>query len=48
MTLTILDPHTGNRVTIEVPAKSLPHRTRRWIMRELDRAIGQQVQAPKS
>ncbi len=48
MTLTILDHHTGNRVTIEVSAKAQPHRTRRWIMRELDRAISQQAQATKS
>ncbi len=41
MTLTILDPCTGNRVTIEVPAKAQPHRTRRWVLRELDRVTGE-------
>ncbi len=41
MTLTILDPCTGNRVTIEVPAKAQPHRTRRWVLRELDRVTSQ-------
>ncbi len=35
MTLTVLDPSTGNRVTIEVPGKVQPHRTRRWVLREL-------------
>ncbi len=38
MTLTILDPCTGTRITIEVPAKSQPQRSRRWLLRELDRA----------
>ncbi len=37
MTLTILDPCTGNRVTIEVPAKPQPRRSRRWVLREMDR-----------
>jgi hypothetical protein len=38
MTLTILDPCTGTRVTIEVPAKPQPqHRAKRWVLRELDR-----------
>ena len=40
MTLTILDPCTGNRVTIQVPAKPQPRRTRRWVLRELDRLDG--------
>ncbi len=47
MTLTILDPCTGNRVTIEVPAKAQPHRTRRWVLRELDRVTGQTLKAAK-
>jgi hypothetical protein len=47
MTLTILDPCTGNRVTIEVPAKAQPHRTRRWVLRELDRVAGQMPKAAK-
>ena len=47
MTLTILDPCTGNRVTIEVPAKAQPHRARRWVFRELDRATGQIPKATK-
>ncbi len=48
MTLTILDPCTGNRVTIEVPAKAQPrHRTRRWVLRELDRVTGQIPKATK-
>ncbi len=38
MTLTVLDPCTGHRVTIEVPVKAQPsRRTRRWVLRELDR-----------
>jgi hypothetical protein len=41
MTLTILDPCTGNRVTIEVPAKEQTQRTRRWVLRELDRVAAQ-------
>ncbi len=47
MTLTILDPCTGNRVTIEVPAKAQPHRTRRWVLRELDRVTSQIQKATK-
>ncbi len=47
MTLTILDPCTGIRVTIEVPAKVQLHRTRRWVIRELDRAAGQILKATK-
>ncbi len=37
MTITILDPCTGSRVAIQVPAKPQPRRTRRWVHRELDR-----------
>ncbi len=37
MTLTILDPCTGHRVTIQVPAKPQTRRARRWVLRELDR-----------
>jgi hypothetical protein len=47
MTLTILDPCTGRRVTIEVPAKAQPHRTRRWVLRELDRMSGQILKTTK-
>ncbi len=35
MTLTILDPCTGNRVTITVPTKPRPKQDRRWVLREL-------------
>ncbi len=41
MTLTILDPCTGNRVTIQVPAKPQTRRSRRWVLRELDRLDAQ-------
>lgn len=41
MTLTILDRRTGHRATIQVPAKPQPRRTRRWVLRELDRIDGQ-------
>jgi hypothetical protein len=37
MTLTILDPCTGHRVTIEVVTKPQAQRARRQVMRELDR-----------
>ena len=47
MTLTIQDPYTGNRVTIEVPAKVQLHRTRRWVLRELDRAAAQILKTTK-
>jgi hypothetical protein len=47
MTLTILDPCTGNRVTIGVPAKEQTQRTRRWVLRELDRVTGQILKASK-
>ncbi len=36
MILTILDPCTGNRVTVEVPAKRQPRRVRRQVLRKLD------------
>ncbi len=37
MTLTVLDPCTGHRVTVEVPVKPRPsRRSRRWVLRELD------------
>ncbi len=36
MTLTILDPCTGNRVTVEVPSKRQPRRSRRQVLRKLD------------
>ena len=41
MTLTVLDPYTGNRVTIGVPARSHSRRIRRWVLRELDRVADQ-------
>jgi hypothetical protein len=47
MTLTILDPCTGNRVVIEVPAKAQPNRTRRWVLRELDRVTGRILKTTK-
>ena len=38
MPLTILDAHTGTRVTVKVPVKPQPiRRIRRWIRQELDR-----------
>ncbi len=37
MPLTILDAHTGTRVTVKVPVKPQPiRRIRRWIRQELD------------
>ena len=37
MTLTILDPRTGNRVTVTVPLASRSgQRARRWVLRNLD------------
>ncbi len=47
MTLTILDPCTGNRVTIEVRAKPQADRARRWLLRELDHAAAQHQRAAK-
>lgn len=47
MTLTVLDPCTGNRATIEVPARSQSRRIRRWVLRELDRVADQRSEAPK-
>ena len=41
MTLTVLDPCTGNRVTITVPERPESDRraiARRWVLRELDRS----------
>jgi hypothetical protein len=38
MTLTVLDPRTGNHVTITVPDRPQSRRrARRWVLRELDR-----------
>jgi hypothetical protein len=37
MTLTILDPCTGHRVTVEVAIKPQARRARRQVLRELDR-----------
>ena len=47
MTLTILDPCTGSRVIIQVAVKAQPQRTRRQILRELDRIATQQGQAER-
>ena len=39
MTLTVLDPCTGARVTITVPdRRESDQRARRWVLRELDRS----------
>ena len=41
MTLTVLDPSTGSRVTITVPERPESDRraiARRWVLRELDRS----------
>jgi hypothetical protein len=46
MALTILDPCTGTRVAIEVPAKLQPLRARRWVRRELDRMISKRDPIP--
>ena len=38
MTVTILDPRTGARVTVTVPSTSRSEqRARRWVLRRLDR-----------
>jgi hypothetical protein len=37
MTLHVLDPRTGKRVTITVPHDSEHRRARRQVLRELDR-----------
>jgi hypothetical protein len=47
MTLTFLDPYTGNRTIIEVPARSHSRRIRRWVLRELDRMADQRSEAAK-
>ena len=44
MALTILDPCTGQRVTIEILAKAKPRRVRRWVLRDLDREAVQRQQ----
>lgn len=36
MTLTILDPRTGRRVTVNVPSKPRLARARRWVLARLD------------
>jgi hypothetical protein len=41
MTLHILDPRTGKRVTITVPQQSERERARRQVLRELDRLADQ-------
>jgi hypothetical protein len=49
MTLTILDPCTGARDKVEVPARpQAARRVRRWILRELDQAAGLRSDAPRS
>jgi hypothetical protein len=48
MILTILDPCTGTRVAIEVPAKQQVQRARRWVRRELDRMISKREQIPSN
>jgi hypothetical protein len=48
MILTILDPCTGTRVAIEVPAKPQPLRVRRWVRRELDRMISKRDPIPSN
>jgi hypothetical protein len=47
MPLTVLDPCTGNRATIGVPARSQSRRIRRWVLRELDRVADQRSEAAK-
>jgi len=37
MTLTVLDPRTGRRVTINVPQRPRTSRARRWVLAQLDR-----------
>ena len=38
MTLTVLDPRTGCRVAVTMPAKQrVSQRARRWVLHELDR-----------
>jgi hypothetical protein len=36
MHLTVIDPATGTRVRVTVPAKPHPERARRWVLRQLD------------
>jgi hypothetical protein len=47
MTLTVLDPCTGNRSTIEVPSRPQVRRIRRWVLRELDRVADQRAEPAK-
>ena len=47
MTLTILDPRTGNRVTVTVPSTSRAgQRARRWVLRKLDGIEGEREPPP--
>jgi hypothetical protein len=48
MTLTVLDPCTGNRFTIEVPSRPQSRRIRRWVLRELDRVADQRSKPAKA
>jgi hypothetical protein len=46
MTLTILDPRTGHRITIPVPRTSRSgQRARRWVLRRLERLQDQRETA---
>ena len=47
MTLTVLDPCTGNRTIIEVRARPQARRIRRWVLRELDRVADQRSDPAK-
>jgi len=47
MTLTVVDPCTGNRSTIEAPSRPQSRRIRRWLLRELDRVADQRSEAVK-
>ena len=48
LTLTIVDPGTRNRVTVEVPAKRQPRRIRRQVLRMLDEVSRPADQVQKS
>jgi len=47
MTLTVLDPCTGNRTFIEVQARPQSRRIRRWVLREMDRMADQRSEPGK-
>jgi hypothetical protein len=46
MTLTVLDPRTGKRVSIEVQARPRRSRGRRRLLRELDRLGASATEKP--